>query len=46
MHGDLVSASVLSGSTAAHMPAIWRRSSTCSNTRLGLELFWEHNWGT
>lgn len=40
MHDDLVSASVLSGSTAASMLAIWAsfrrsRSSTRSHTRLG-----------
>lgn len=48
MHYDLVSASALSGSTAAHMPAICdllQQILHLQQHRLGQYLFWEHNWG-
>lgn len=49
MRYDLVSDSALSGSTAAHIPAICDLSPQILHLqqhRLGRCLFWARNWGT
>lgn len=45
MRYDLVSASALSGSTAAHTSQQKHAVLHLQQHRLGQPLFWEHNWG-